>query len=187
MSRRHVLVVGGTGMLAECCSFLAGRGDNVTVLGRRQSRIDRVTAMCPIGQCEGIAVDYRNDRATIEALEGIIERRGPFDETVCWVHEDQAPLAHIYLGQLTGRSFYHVLSSQFADPANPARLSELRCRFQESVPGVAYKTIILGFVPGTFGSRWLTNDEISSGVFEAVEREAEQSMIGKVDPWKSRP
>jgi len=38
----HALVIGGSGMLAEACLWLAGRGFRVTVIGRNRDKLNRL-------------------------------------------------------------------------------------------------------------------------------------------------
>jgi hypothetical protein len=47
--------------------------------------------------------------------------------------------------------------------------------------------VVLGFVAGETGSRWLTNDEISTGVLKAVDEDAPLSIVGETRPWSARP
>lgn len=50
-----------------------------------------------------------------------------------------------------------------------------------------YREVMLGFVPLGTGSRWLTNEEISDGVIDAVGTDGERSIVGVVEPWELRP
>jgi hypothetical protein len=45
----------------------------------------------------------------------------------------------------------------------------------------------LGFKIEDNSSRWLTNDEISSGVIEAITNDEEEKIVGIVSPWDKRP
>ena len=47
--------------------------------------------------------------------------------------------------------------------------------------------LALGFQLEGERSRWLTHEEISSGIIEALERQASRSIVGVVEPWEMRP
>ena len=78
-----------------------------------------------------------------------------------------------------------MLGSANGDPSHPDRLAEM-AQTTEGLP-IAYQAVVLGFVVENGGSRWLTNDEISSGVFAAIQSGAPLSIIGTVKPWTARP
>jgi hypothetical protein len=46
---------------------------------------------------------------------------------------------------------------------------------------------VLGFVVDNSQSRWLTNDEISTGVGRAMNSEDPVTIVGTVTPWSARP
>ena len=54
-------------------------------------------------------------------------------------------------------------------------------------PQLHYRRVILGFVVEGGKSRWLTHEEISGGVIEAVQKDAERYIVGTVEPWSMRP
>jgi hypothetical protein len=47
--------------------------------------------------------------------------------------------------------------------------------------------VVLGFVLEAGKSRWLTNAEISDGVFAAIAAQAPHSIVGTVEPWSAKP
>jgi hypothetical protein len=79
-----------------------------------------------------------------------------------------------------------VLGSAAADPALEAGTA-LRRRTAFEGHGFAYTEVVLGFVEGGSGSRWLSHDEISAGVVNAVVEEGGRHIVGVVDPWSARP
>ncbi len=52
---------------------------------------------------------------------------------------------------------------------------------------IDYQAVLLGFVVEQGRSRWLANDEISSGVFAALESGSAFSIVGTVEPWSAHP
>ena len=188
--RPHALVVGGTGMLRGASLGLAARGYTVSVVARRQSRLDALVqeAAGLKGTIHPIALDYRDTGALKAALVKARTRFGPIELAVVWIHSiaPAAPLAvahHVGSPQRPGR-FFHVLGSAAADPSRPD--PQRRAVFA-SVANIRYREVILGFVREGRGSRWLTHDEISAGVLAAVEADRPRFIVGTVEPWDLRP
>lgn len=153
----HALVVGGTGMLASLATFLARRGHLVTVIARHS---------IPLG--EGVAVvqaDYRDTDALREALVRATESRGPIEIAVGWIHTDAPNAPRILADALaTGARFVQVFGT---------RVWPL-----EAVPlHFAYRQVLLGSIEG----RWLTHEEISAGVLEAIDADKPIFIVGLRD------
>ena len=151
----HALVVGATGMLAELTRGLAGRGHRVTSIARRPSALgDGVT---PVAQ------DYRDAEGLSAALSRAAEERGPIELAVCWIHAD-APAAP------------HIVADAIAPGARLLQVFGTRVWPLDVVPvHLAYRQVLLGSIEG----RWLTHDEISSGVLEAVDADRPLSVVGE--------
>ena len=160
-------MVGGTGMLAGLVRALAEEGDYVTVLTRRGWRGDSVQ-----GRVQSLMVDYRNTGL----LELALKHNGLYDRMVAWIHSD-APEALEKLRQCVMGDVLHVLGSAAADPGFPSR-----------IPAAGEpREVILGFVREGSHSRWLTDDEISAGVLQALRSGEARSVVGSVAPWSDRP
>jgi hypothetical protein len=160
----RTLVVGGTGMLAGLVRALAEEGDDVTVLARR--------GWAGGGLVHSLTVDYRNT----PQLKLTLDHNGQFDRLVAWVHSD-APDALGTLRESVLGDVLHVLGSAAADPGFPSR-----------TPAAGEpREVILGFVRGGDHSRWLTDDEISAGVLQALHSGEPRSVVGTVTPWIERP
>jgi hypothetical protein len=172
----RALVVGGTGMLAGVAAALAARGVQTAVLARRTRRTPPGTT--------GIPVDYRDTQAFEEAVRAA----GPFDVAVVWIHSvaPAAPdaLARVLTESGTPARYVHVLGSAAADPSRPD--PGRRAHFQAQ-DGLRYEEVILGFVHDGKRARWLTNDEIATGVLAAVDKPSPRTVVGAVEPWNQRP
>lgn len=186
---QHTLVIGGSGMLANCTIGLSRVSQAVSVVGREARRLLAVGDRCH-GAFEPLAVDYRNSAKLTEAVDTAIRRHGPIDLVVAWIHLD-APEASGAVAALAMESnsaviYVDVVGSAFADPAAPGRLRARQKLIQET--GVEdYRSVVLGYVAEPSGSRWLSNEEISSGVLAAVVSESRSMVVGAVDPWHARP
>ena len=157
----HVLVVGGSGMLAGACRGLAERGHDISVVARGAARLEalRSTRITPV------QVDYTDLAALDAALARAQAERGPLELAVCWIRSwEPDSLAHVAAALRHGTPLYHVLGTTGTPTAE--------------LQGVDSRVIRLG----RRGSRWLTNDEISAGVLEAIDREAADFPVGETDP-----
>jgi hypothetical protein len=164
-------------MLAGLCRTLLDCCGRVSVMARNERRI---RAIAP-----GIAplvCDYSDGSALAEALATL----DPPDLLVAWVH-GRAPQTRRALAECIAAEgrFIQVLGSAHADPSHPERLKEMAVVVQ-GLP-IDYQAVVLGFVAESSRSRWLTNDEISAGVWRAIESGSPLSIIGAVEPWTAKP
>ena len=154
-ARRHALVVGGTGMLAPAARALADRGHAVTCIARRLADLGRGVAV--------EAADYRKENELREALARAKQSRGPIELAVCWIHTD-APKAPRFVAE------------SLAPGARLVQLFGTRVWPLADVPlHVAYRQVLLG----STGGRWLTHEEISAGVLEAVDADRPVHVVGE--------
>lgn len=185
----HTLVVGGTGMLRKATLYFATLGHDVSVVARTVSSLERLEreAEGMAGRIHPIALDYREQAALAAGLDEAIRLRGPIGLAVCWIHSvgREAFPTIVRKMSVSPRSWrlFHVRGSGGSDASwlNPSPVRETVV-----APGL-YREVMLGFVPLGTGSRWLTNEEISDGVIEAVDTDAERSIVGVVEPWELRP
>lgn len=121
-----------------------------------------------------------------QALRRAVGHYGPIQLAVCWIHSS-APEALQTVAAELGRSgepcrLFHVRGSAAADPTRLPRPA-----LDELPPTVSYRQVILGFQIEGNRSRWLTHREISQGVLQAIEDDAEYRAVGVVRPWEMRP
>ena len=153
----HALVVGATGMLAGLTRELAARGHPVTSIARRPGGLGTAVTSVPL--------DYRDSEALSAALARAVEARGPLELAVCWIHTD-APAAP------------QLVAAWLAPGARLVQVFGTRVWPLEDVPlHVAYRKALLGSTEG----RWLTHDEISAGVLEAVDADQPTRVVGERD------
>jgi len=181
----HALVIGGTGMLADVSLWLVRKGYHVSVIARRYARmkhlIDRAGQMASVTP---LLVDYREQEALCSLISQTITRNGTFDLIIAWVHTDGRLALPTVIEKNSGHPglwrLFHVLGSR-ADPAEAK--SKLR------LPATClYRQVQLGFIMGEHDSRWLTHQEISGGVIDAIRRDAPFHLVGTLDrSEKKRP
>jgi hypothetical protein len=188
--RPHALVVGGTGMLAGVSSWLASQGYATSVVARRQAGLDSlVRAARARGEIVNpLPVDYTDDARFRHGLKAAVEAHGPIVLAVCWIHST-APRAMWTVAEVVSSGddaarLILVRGSAFADPSRPDEAVETR---MAHYPGLSYEVVVLGFVLEAGGSRWLTNQEITAGVIDAIQKPAARTIVGVVEPWSLRP
>lgn len=180
----HALVVGGTGMLAGAVSSLAGQGWRVSVLARTASQ-------APASEwVHGWDCDYHDEAAFRSAVTAAVGRNGPIALAIAWFHTLKIPAPRrlaeaVGAPEAPGR-YVQVLGSAVADPARPDRLATA-ATVAQGLPHCRLRQVVLGFRIEGGESRWLSNEEISTGVLEAIAQDAPLSVIGVTSPWSARP
>ncbi len=179
----HILVVGGSGMLSGLVEALAGDGGRLSLLSRRASRSQLAGAA-------GYDCDYHDEATFTAALEAAIAAAGPIELAVAWFR-DLRVRAPRRLAERMGAAdrparLFQVLGSATADPARPERLTAAAV-IAAGLPNCRLRQVVLGFQVAGGRSRWLTDDEISRGVLEAIRADRPYSVVGQVEPWSARP
>lgn len=168
-------------MLAGLCRRLLTCSGTVCAMGRNETRIRAIApAIVPL------PCDYNDRNAVDAALRQASAANGAPDLVVAWVH-GRAPELRRRLaeGVAPHGRFVQVLGSAHGDPARPERLAEMKA-VADRLP-LVYQAVVLGFVLERGRARWLGDDEISNGVYGAIERGESLSIVGTVEPWSARP
>jgi hypothetical protein len=167
----HALVVGGSGMLARFCRALASDGWKVTVVGRDRAKLARATAGDP--RLHPLSVDYEDLPAFAEALGEATAARGPMSLVVCWIRS-WAPESLRFAGAAVakGGRVVHVLGSN-RSATSAAVIAELKAR-----QDLAYQQVQLGSVREGNVQRWLSDAEISAGVYAALQAGQPYYLVG---------
>jgi NAD(P)-dependent dehydrogenase (short-subunit alcohol dehydrogenase family) len=181
----HALIVGGTGMLADVSTWFVRTGWNTTVIARNQARLNRLR---PDSNADVVytplPLDYRNEEQLRDELRRLMNRIGPVDLVVAWIHSIApralpAVVEEISAFQRGKWRLFHVKGS-----------SESIQTIHSTLPvpdACLYRQVKLGFVREGDHSRWLTRHEISSGVIQAVQRDRTETVVGTLEPWELRP
>ncbi len=179
----HALIIGGTGMLSKVTAYLTGKYDTVSAISRDEKKINP-----NLKNINPLIVDYTYYKFLSKNLQSAIEEFGNIELVVSWIHST-APLApNIIADKLNfyenSFRFFDILGSAYADPSGNSDERETRLKENEKL---LYRKVILGFKIEDNSSRWLTNEEISSGVIEAITNDEEEKIVGIVSPWDKRP
>lgn len=161
--------------------WLAEQGYAVSVIGRRPERLKAILMKAgpKADSINPIVVDYRELEKLQRCVRESISEHGPIELAVFWIHSD-------------GSDVSHVIASAISRCAkNPWRLFHVRGSgahlYPESPPvpsNFLYRQVVLGFVVDADGSRWLSHDDISSGVVSAIEQDTERFVVGTLEPWE---
>ena len=170
MNQKHILIVGGTGMLAEVTSCLASE-HLVTVIGRDPERMAKVVRRNP-ETCHSLLLDYRSEQDLSKGLQESIKRYGPFKQIIAWVHRDSGKAMQIILNHSSHADVLHILGSQ----AN----SEQEKRSLYINEHQKYRQVQLGAKYDGENFRWLTHEEIVHGVIDAIEHSFDYQLIGQL-------
>ncbi len=151
----NTLIVGGTGMLAEVSRFLALHSTTLTLAARHPENLARELG------ATAVTLDWADPEQAVLVVRDLPE----FDLIVSWLHDDGAWLAeHLEALLLPGGRSIRVHGAASRDAT---RLSK---RNTGSRPDIMRQTVILGWVNGPAGKRWLQNPEICAGITEAIKK-----------------
>lgn len=170
-------------MLTKVTEYLSESYDTVSAISRDEKKINP-----NLKNINPLILDYSYYKVLSEKLHTAIEKFGNIELVVSWIHST-APLApNIIADKLNfyenSFRFFDILGSAYANPSKNSIEREIALKENENL---LYRKVILGFKIEDNSSRWLTNDEISSGVIEAITNGEEEKVIGVVSPWDKRP
>ncbi|MGG4445801.1 short-chain dehydrogenase [Brevibacillus porteri] len=179
---QEALVIGASGMLTEVSRWLAHQDYQVTVLGRDPGKLGHVRdGSTHPESIHLLPQDYHQTDSLRQAIADLVEKRGPMDVVVAWIHSTAPHALPVIVEELSRPEerwqLLHVCGS--AAWKNP---------MTEPTSGFCmYRRVILGFTCAGEHARWLTNDEIAAGVIDALQAKERQVIVGQVEPWEKRP
>lgn len=181
---KHALVIGGTGMLKNVSLSLLMDYETVTVVARSEEGFELLKneAGKLAVKLNPLKIDYTDYLGFTNALLKALKDFGDFSLCLCWIHSS-APAASMIAAKVVNQSpkcdFYEILGSGSRDTTDEKKTREDTYKLFENLN---YHSIILGYIRNDDNtSRWLTHDEISSGVLDAIKKSAENSVIGIAD------
>jgi hypothetical protein len=185
----HVVLIGGTGMLAGAGRSLARRCGILTSIARSERSLhalDRTLGDCGCRH-RMLALDWSEPDAFVRSVVEHVRRADVTPSLVlAWLHDDElgAWLASALAPSHTRCAFFHVRGSAAADPARDAQAF---AHGRDMPATIDYRQVILGFRSEDGRSRWLHDAEIVAGVLDAIACPREVTVVGTVVPWSSRP
>lgn len=162
MTLRRALVLGGTGMLAGAATSLLDDGWHVVLPSRRRPALPATNGDGRPGTAQWVHADW-TDPADLAKSAGAA-LGGAADLLVAWVHREVRTAVLRAVGPLLapGAPVVEVHGSASANPLGGCPEPVLADHPTQQV--------VLGFVRHAGRTRWLTHEEISAGVLDAVNR-----------------
>ncbi|WP_066318936.1 short-chain dehydrogenase [Bacillus sp. FJAT-29814] len=180
---KHALVIGGTGMLTAVPLWLVKEGYHVSVIGRSEERMAQLRSRVQDSTCiTPLSVDYRQGDLFSEQIRFIVDKNGPLELVVAWIHSPFKNVMETIAREVANHKpclLFHALGSR----ANP---EEIRAGLKLT-ENCRYRQVQLGFKLDGETSRWLTHEEISNGVIEAIKRDKQYHVVGVLEPDSKRP
>ncbi|MGN8646749.1 short-chain dehydrogenase [Gracilibacillus sp. HCP3S3_G5_1] len=180
---KHVIIFGGTGMLAGATKWLIENAEHTSVVGRNKQRLERLRPKHANSNLQLITLDYKDSEALREFLRRTIQAYGPIDLVVSWIHSVAPDAIPIILGELQHQKSPWRLVHIKGSSRDLSAISK-----EITVPkNCLYCEVQLGFKIEGSTSRWLTHKEISNGVISAIYHNKRKAVIGTLHPWSKRP
>ena len=157
MTARRALVLGGTGMLAGVAAALLDDGWQVVLPSRR-----RPAAPTNGHAASWVKADWTEPAALVATVSEALD--GPVDLLVAWVHREVRVSVLRAVAPLLadGAPVVEVHGSASANPLGGCP--------DPVLPDHPTQQVVLGYVRHAGRTRWLTHDEVSAGVLDAVHR-----------------
>ncbi|MBY0121658.1 short-chain dehydrogenase [Bacillus sp. S/N-304-OC-R1] len=181
---KHALIVGGTGMLSNVSLWLLDNGYHISVIARNPIRMKNLIEKTGSERkITPILVDYTNVSELQAKIKDTIKQNGNIDIVVAWIHSSGDDALPIIVEEVSKDKnewkLFHVLGSS-------SNLEKIKKK--ASAPNnCTYHQVQLGFVIEGVNSRWLTNQEISNGIIEAIKKRKQVFTVGVIEPWEMRP
>jgi len=163
MTARRALVLGGTGMLAGSAVDLLEDGWHVVLPSRRRPTLPATNGHSgPPRAARWVKADWSAPDALATAAADALG--GPADLLVAWVHREVRAAVLRAVGPLLapGAPVVEVHGSASANPLGGCP--------DPVLPSHPTQQVVLGYVRHAGRTRWLTHEEISAGVLDAVRR-----------------
>ncbi len=165
-------------MLRAASVELASRSRMMTSIARTTRSLQAVHSALPKSERTHhmLALDWSEPEDFLHAIQAHLARTESPDLVVAWIHDNELAIrvASLVATQAISR-FFHVVGSASSAPSLNA--ATLRQRPPRST--VSYHQVILGY-GASRGTRWLTNEEISAGVLDAIVRAEPEYVVGTI-------
>ena len=183
----HALIIGGTGMLCRATVAIAKRSRQLTAVARTHASLNILASLLSDRTSDSYhSADWDQPEQFVSRLQRLTHEIGYPTFVLAWLHD-------INLGPRIAMAvsrpdrpcdFFQVLGSSGCSPQGPA--TDMRSQVGAAA-NLRYFQVVLGFMHDAGATRWLTNDEISDGVLEAIRKRKTQHVVGTVEPWDQRP
>jgi hypothetical protein len=183
----HALVIGGTGMLRRATAVIAESARKLTVVARTRTSLDTLAKLLSDSESHRYeTLDWNQPDHFVGELRHLVREVGHPSLVLAWLHDmNLGPRVAVAVSTPeTPCDFFQVIGSSGDGPHGGAAAVREQV---EAVTHIKYFQVVLGFKREAGASRWLTNDEISAGVLEAIRKREACRIVGTVTPWDRRP
>lgn len=163
------LVVGGSGMLAELSKKLSKEFEIVGVLARDTKKLNLLKEFSV--NIIPICTDYTDIDRLRSKLDEFSTTYGKPELIVSWVHSTSPQVPGV-IAEYCNRDFYEVTGESGKNSDDVSRQHEVTIRDL----GLRYHRVILGHI----NDRWLTNKEISDGVYSGIQADEPEYVVGNI-------
>jgi hypothetical protein len=189
MTTSGALVIGGTGMLRKASVAIARKFSAFTAVAGTRASLHALAQ--DIGDLNAhqqyyLDLDWDDQDKFLAALSRHLSKCDPPSLVVAWVHNPSLGprIANALTTPRYTCEFFQILGSAGRGPTSQAAALKNQVNRRADL---TYHQVILGFRRDGGHSRWLTNDEISEGVLDAISAKLPTYVIGTVTPWSERP
>lgn len=188
VSFKHILIVGGTGMLVGAVNSLIEKNCKISITGRNKAKLDSFIKNNPESaqNINLINSDYTDTQNFLSAIQKSEDKFGIVDTAILWVHSDGTNTLIKLIEYLVSRNrnvvIYHIKGSASYKP-DAIKIPGIENLKDE----IDYREVYLGFMNENGNSRWLTDKEVSDGVIYAFENNLKNHTIGITEPWELHP
>jgi hypothetical protein len=159
----HALIVGGTGMLEKASRYVSDRASHVTLVSRDA---DATRKRLGLPRANYISADWTDPAIFLANVKPAFALH-PVDLILLWMHRS-GQNARLGLIDIARGSNCHIVDVHGSGGANASNNIAQR-RLEVLQADCRYNAVLLGAVyQGDEPSRWLTHDEISTAVIEAI-------------------
>lgn len=176
---KHFVVIGGSGMLLDFVKQKLDDGHKVALLCRNPPQLK--------GYYYPLSCNYNAPEKFPKILDEHFKQNGKSDDVICWMRSGSV-YSFLAMCELISSSYpntrlWHLRgSSWYQDPkALPFHIPE------ELLTKLNYHKIYLGSIETESKQRWLTDEEICTGVEKAVDAKKEMFCVGNFPPFDSLP
>ena len=167
-------------MLRRATVAIAERSRKFTAVARTEASLDALASLVSGRDTDRYkTLDWNQPERFVTDLRRLVDEVGPPTLVLAWLHDmNLGPRLAVAVSRPESPcDFFQVIGSSGGSPRGGAaalrsQVKALRC--------VSYFQVVLGFQREASASRWLTNDEISDGVLEAVQRREACHVVGTV-------
>lgn len=183
---QHTLCIGGTGMLQAASIQLAAKTGQLTSVARTRASLNRLDEALDKSFVvhHQLQLDWSRPTEFLNELENHATRTQPPDLVAAWIHGSELPLNFaLRLAELDQPfRFFHIIGSA---SENPLRIAERIMDEFDPPRLIDYCQVILGAKRSGGKTRWLTDQEISNGVLEAIDQGNKRFIVGTLEPFES--